>query len=1029
MGQPAKQPSWYEYLLERSGIVVLVAISEKDKNKILVGYYDDHRQLAADVLKYNGRGYQVYTSINAPDPGVLERLQPEYRNRLVQGARSLSDEQVIGRRFILLDFDPQGMKPSSDQEKRQAEARSEEVRDFLARHGWPEPLVGMSGNGFHLLYLADIGVTPAEIGLVDEFYRVIARKFSDEQVHLDSSTGSRAQLTKAYQSISRKGEASKRRPHRRTWIKAPSSVIKEIDTGLLSSALGKLRSLPDRLLGQARVPCRGPEQQSDDEHMAGVTGSALPGAGGDAPDCSGDLRTLDIVGLFEFHDLYRKPARKPGMHFVDCPWEHEHSDPNEDRDSDTAIFESEHGERPGFDCKHDHCQERGLWDVVAELSHIDDFCEAEYQQDPVNVGDPRVDVATSKALGPDEESVPPRQEAAGAVGSSGQLGLVPPPQERIDSGIGDVSPKQRAPTKAEAPEAVAGHDGWESPVPIDERPSEPLPPGILPPRLDRFARALSTFTETPPIMAVLTILSVVSTALGGIFRVVVRGNYTEVALVWTCTLLESGNRKSAVLGACVRPLRAAEQELDRASRDNVRAWAALRKIQERELEQLQSQLKRSKDPASSLGLREEIIQLEKELVQVPGHPRLLADDTTPEALAWILGSSGGAVGILSPEGGFLDTAGGRYSSRLPNLDLLLKAFSGELYKVDRRSAEPLVLPEPYITLGLCPQPRVIEGLTAKADMYGRGLLPRFLFAIPKSLIGYRTNKAPEMPQAAVDEYEEIIASLVALRGLRVEPVPLDLIYQTSIDDPGYSGLGAVDSESEPQPPGESQEPPANGDPVEVDTSRGSDTTTAVNPGPQTTETESRSIEALQQSAPRELRLSEAARSDWQSFVEDLEVRMRPEGDLSQVSAAVSKLQGTCIRVAALLHISEYANTAIPGIIGSGSMIRAIRLIRHLLPHTKIVHRLLVSSGDQSLASRVLAWIRRRGHRDFSQRDAHQQFKGQMVSVADIKAALDVLIEHGFVREIPRRKRSGRPTRRFEVNPHLLGENGREPSNG
>jgi hypothetical protein len=90
----------------------------------------------------------------------------------------------------------------------------------------------------------------------------------------------------------------------------------------------------------------------------------------------GDLSTLDLVGVFE--SLGREVTEaSPGKFWVKCPWSNEHSFVGK---SDTVIWEAS-GNWPTFLCKHDHCENRNLDDVIlwAESQRpgiIDEFCSA-----------------------------------------------------------------------------------------------------------------------------------------------------------------------------------------------------------------------------------------------------------------------------------------------------------------------------------------------------------------------------------------------------------------------------------------------------------------------------------------------------------------------------------------------------------------------------------------------------------------------------------------------------------------------------
>jgi hypothetical protein len=96
------------------------------------------------------------------------------------------------------------------------------------------------------------------------------------------------------------------------------------------------------------------------------------------------------------------------------------------------------------------------------------------------------------------------------------------------------------------------------------------------------------------------------------------------------------------------------------------------------------------------------------------------------------------------EGGIFDLLAGRYSSGIPNLDLVLKAWSGDAERVDRGGRPPVFLREPLLSIGLSPQPDLLRGLATRPGFRGRGLLGRFLFLLPPSPLGFRTLEARPM---------------------------------------------------------------------------------------------------------------------------------------------------------------------------------------------------------------------------------------------------------------------------------------------
>jgi replicative DNA helicase len=146
---------------------------------------------------------------------------------------------------------------------------------------------------------------------------------------------------------------------------------------------------------------------------------------------------------------------------------------------------------------------------------------------------------------------------------------------------------------------------------------------------------------------------------------------------------------------------------------------------------------------------------------VPPVPRWLADDATPEALAGLLATYG-RIALLSPEGDVFDQMAGRYNQNAgPNLGVYLKGHAGDLLKVDRRGRPPEYVERPCLTIGLAVQPEVLRGLASRPGFGGRGLLARFLYSLPASLIGRRQPGAPPVPAAVADRYALELHALAA----------------------------------------------------------------------------------------------------------------------------------------------------------------------------------------------------------------------------------------------------------------------------
>jgi len=211
-----------EILFGPSAVVVLRAFKGRET---VSGYYDDHALLAHEAGRLENRGYSVYVTLNEVDPALLARASN--RARKVYKEPTTSDNNIVRRRWLALDFDP--VRPSgvsaTDAEKKAARQRAIEVRGFLRGLGWPEPVVGDSGNGYHLLYRVELPNDRESLELLKGVLEALAFKFSDKAVEVDMSTCNAGRIWKLYGTTARKGDDAGDRPHRSSrLLKVPEGV-------------------------------------------------------------------------------------------------------------------------------------------------------------------------------------------------------------------------------------------------------------------------------------------------------------------------------------------------------------------------------------------------------------------------------------------------------------------------------------------------------------------------------------------------------------------------------------------------------------------------------------------------------------------------------------------------------------------------------------------------------------------------------------------------------------------------------------
>ena len=127
-----------------------------------------------------------------------------------------------------------------------------------------------------------------------------------------------------------------------------------------------------------------------------------------------------------------------------------------------------------------------------------------------------------------------------------------------------------------------------------------------------------------------------------------------------------------------------------------------------------------------------------------------------------MADNSGIITVISTEGGLFDIFNGKYSSNVVSIDTVLKAYTGDPIRVDRKGREAESIDNPALTMLLSAQESVLEGMLTNDAFRGRGLLGRFLYCIPISMMGYRPFDTPAIDGGLSEDYEQILLDLFAL---------------------------------------------------------------------------------------------------------------------------------------------------------------------------------------------------------------------------------------------------------------------------
>jgi len=187
------------------------------------GYFNDPVKLAEAATKIPyAKG--IYIIPNPVNPALLARAENKIK---VVGEREsrTSDNDIEKRRWLYIDLDPKrpaGIS-SSDEEHKKALQKAKVIKKFLSAYEWPDPNLGDSSNGAHLLYRIDL---PADDeGLIKKCLQSLAFRFEDDHIEIDQTVYNPARIWKLYGTWGRKGDDTKKRPHRKAkLLEIPSSL-------------------------------------------------------------------------------------------------------------------------------------------------------------------------------------------------------------------------------------------------------------------------------------------------------------------------------------------------------------------------------------------------------------------------------------------------------------------------------------------------------------------------------------------------------------------------------------------------------------------------------------------------------------------------------------------------------------------------------------------------------------------------------------------------------------------------------------
>jgi len=314
-------------VLFEPGDTIELRVPRAGRDGTVSGYFNDQPELVKAILSLRGDVPAIYATLNPVVPVLLARAA----NRIERHAKvTTSGKDIVCRRNLLIDPDP--VRPtgisSTDAEHEAALERARDIRLVLREeYGWPDPILGDSGNGGHLVYRIDLPNDDESTALIQACLKALAQRFDDTVVKIDTSVYDPNRISKVYGTVVRKGDNMPERPHR-------LSRILELPPALETVTREQLEVLArsgDQTEGPPRSDSKARGARFDIEHFI-----------------ANYLKARDPVA----HEGGRKWLLE------ECPFNPDHTAP------DAAVFQRTNGSL-GFRCLHATCADKG-WKELRE---------------------------------------------------------------------------------------------------------------------------------------------------------------------------------------------------------------------------------------------------------------------------------------------------------------------------------------------------------------------------------------------------------------------------------------------------------------------------------------------------------------------------------------------------------------------------------------------------------------------------------------------------------------------------------------
>lgn len=329
-------------------------------------------------------------------------------------------------------------------------------------------------------------------------------------------------------------------------------------------------------------------------------------------------------------------------------------------------------------------------------------------------------------------------------------------------------------------------------IPIDENSLPEVPTDVLPKWASDYLVSLCYCKEVDPSFGVPIMLATFAAACQRKYVVELNQGYTEPLAIFASPAMTAGERKTAVINPIAAPLVELQTELAEELKDEIENYIMDKKIHEKRVSRLESKLVEA-EKSEQEALRRELKDLMKEAPVPVSCPQLVMGSFSEAALVEALKANRENMFVYSDEGGMFEELAGRHNGGKTEIEVILKAHAGSPYTSNRVARGVTHLKNPLMSIAISPQPSVLMSLGKKDGFLGKGLLARWIWVIPSTMLGYRSHQYPQIPENFKDEYKANVKAIASMCHNHEGP---RLIIR--MDEKAYTRLMEWQAELEPQ---------------------------------------------------------------------------------------------------------------------------------------------------------------------------------------------------------------------------------------